>query len=112
MYLMSPEEGDCDHYEFGWIPHQLPAESHKLTRDDQGLFIPYHDLAIVAAVEDALKVFSDDLPHQTSIIVATIMQRCDCTKRTAERYLSKLVAEGRVSRVGRGQYQRVTRPTN
>lgn len=41
MYLVTPEELSKPYYEFGWIPHNAPSETFKLTKDEHGLFCPY-----------------------------------------------------------------------
>lgn len=106
IYLMSPDEADKPHYEIGWVPHQIPAESAKLKRDERGLFIPYDeiydDLSLLAA---ALTVFEDRLPHASSIANTQVAKACNCAVGTARRYVQRLMFEGKIARVGRGQYQ-------
>lgn len=106
MYLMSPDEGDVPYYEIGWVPHQIPAASFKLKRDERGLFAPYDELFDdVALLNGALEVFKDGLPHASSIVYAQVAKACGVAVSTARRYVQRLLFEQRITRVGRGMYQ-------
>lgn len=105
MYLAAPAEIAKPHYTFLWSPHMAPPETYDLTRDTQGLFIPYsaqhggNDTRVLQLLPD------DGSP----LALAAIYERAKeipLSQATVKRILDALIVEAQVLRTGRGVYQR------
>ena len=110
MYLASPEEIGKPYYAFHWQPHRAKAETHYLTRDAQGLFLPH-----VATVDldgaSQIQVLAL-LPSEASAAVefsalVDLAAAIPLSSRTVKRALHALVRAGAVQRVSHGRYCRV-----
>lgn len=112
FYLLGPEETDSTYYQFGGVPHQLPPMCLNYTRTANGLFTPItdvHALDLAAAHDAALAALPPaGTPIASSVAVAAIARVTSSTERTAQRYLQALLADRRVTKIGRGLYERTT----
>jgi AAA domain len=106
MYLASPEETGEPYYTFLLHSHMAPAEFFKLSRDEQGLFVPYSgdDEGNCSRV---LLLFPDD---ETPVAVKTLVGHAAAiplSRATLYRVLAVLVERERIEKYGHGQYRRL-----
>lgn len=110
FYLLGPEEAESEFHLFGAVAHQLPPMSVNYARTPDGLFIPAtesHALDTAAAHDAALACLpAPGTTISTSVAEALIIRQLACTDRTARRYLQALRADNRLTKVGRGLYER------
>lgn len=106
MYLATPEETGLATYTFAWAPHMRPAESFQLVRTETGLFVPASG---DRTVDRILALVPLDGSAITLGQLVELAQTYPLSDKTVRRGLDQLVADGRVERVGRGQYRRSVR---
>ena len=114
MYLASPEETGEKYYSFLWHPHHTPAETFKLARGENGLFVPFGQLATTDGnsrrlddATDTEKSIWHHLPTaQDGIGVAVLTTLCGHSKATVFRALQKGLEQGVVIKCGHGIYRR------
>lgn len=105
MYLAAPEEIGEDFSLLHWNPHHSKPESFKLSRADNGLFVPYDDPE--AGREGDLL---DLVPQSPTLIGAGALIEAArdraISKATAYRFLEVLRERGSVLKIGHGNYTR------
>jgi hypothetical protein len=106
MYLASPEETSKEYYTFVWHPHLARVEFHLLSRDEQGLFVPY-DGADQGNCARVLMLFPDDATEIAFAALAEHAELIPISKATLKRVLDVLIERQRVVRVAHGRYARV-----
>lgn len=107
LYLATPEELEADHYVFLWCPHLAPAETFTLTRDTQGLFIPYDPQAGTRAAQQALlEALPMGTPQTFGQIVDLAAPALGLSRASIARYLKALLAAGVLQQPARGLYLR------
>lgn len=114
IYLMAPDESGQDYYQVGWVPHQRPAESFRLERDHQGLFLEVDTLAAtekeLREVDTVAALVAPGVTHLATALVPLIMDRVRCQERKAKKLLSQACHYKRLVRIGRGAYRRAETP--
>jgi hypothetical protein len=107
-YISSPEESGMRGYqEMAWSPHHSPSERFKLKRTQDGLYAPWQSSAEKAErVKTAQDLGPEDLLTRVPLIgegYITTAQLLDAMRslytvpqRTFERWLMKLVKDGRI----------------
>jgi len=108
FYLLSPEEADKPHFEFGYISHQLPPASFAYKRTETGLFVPAEYLEMVQDEESALALLPTNPAETLAVAVwrEKIQKALDCSERTAYYLINKLRRQGRAVKLGKGLYRR------
>lgn len=106
MYLAAPEEIQKPYFAFLWHPHEAPPEVFSLERDESGLFLPYTGVdrgsctRILHLMEEGQPIALIALQERAAAIPLTY--------KTVQRAMVQLLEEGKVVKVRRGVYQRVT----
>lgn len=107
MYLAGPHETGKAYHTFLWHPHGAIEEHHFLERDEQGLFMPWTG----ADSGNQQRVFSllpeDGAPIAFRVIVE-LAEAFPLSQRTVQNCLDALIEGGKVEKVKRGYYRRVT----
>ncbi len=105
MYLAAPEEISEDFSLFHWNPHHSKPESFKLTRAENGLFVPYEDPE--SGREGELLELIPTSPQLigAGALIALAAERA-ISKATCYRFLETLREHGAVLKVGHGNYTR------
>src|SRR5262245_57066272 len=106
MYLASPEECDQPYYSFLWNSHLAPAELFPLSRDEQGLFVPY-DGADQGNCARVLALFPDNGAEMQLKALQELAGAIPLSLATLKRVLDVLIERERVKRVRYGIYVRV-----
>jgi hypothetical protein len=117
MYLASPEETGEDHYTFLWHPHHTPAETFKLGRAANGLFIPWQEpgtipdeapppSAGVSLENEEDREIWDAIP-ENGIGFGELIVKANRPKVTVWRALRRGMETGVVLRCGHGVYKRL-----
>jgi len=106
MVLASPEETGSAYYTFLWVPHLAPPETFLLERDELGIFrlAEGTDAGSAGRILALLPRSGDEI---TAGELGELAQAIPLTAKTVQRALSQLVAEGQVTKVRRGVYQRL-----
>ena len=107
MYLASPQELEVAHYTFLWNPHLLPAETFHLTRNAEGLFVPF-DSTDGGNLERLCVLLPEDGASWTFDQILQAARAIPLTRATVRRIVNKLIDEGRVRKVGHGLYARAS----
>jgi hypothetical protein len=106
LHLASPEELGKGYYALAWHPHGAKPETYLMDRDEQGLFVPWTG-ADVETLARVVSLFPDD---GTTLAFGQLVERAEAlplSRRTVKNALDKLIEQGRVERVGHGEYRRV-----
>jgi len=106
LYLAAPNETGQPYYTFMWHPHLAPAEFFSLSRDEQGLFVPY-DGADQGNCVRLLALFDEDGTAITLGALVELAQQIPLSKATVKRVLDVLIERGRVEKVKYGVYRRI-----
>lgn len=123
MYLAAPDETNSAFYTFLWHPHLAPAETFRLKRDDQGLFLPIEaEDGVVAAVEDMDEFVANAqdypwLPHFLDLLAGEIktldilqhLPEWKISRATLFRVLNELEKRGVVVQVNRGTWRKASK---
>ena len=107
MFLLSPEEAESQHYQFGIVAHQQPGLVLNYRRTDTGLFAPVEEadqLATVTALDTCLPV--PGVVVSSSVLIQTIKTALTCGENTARAHIRDLMSQGLLASVGRGLYAR------
>lgn len=107
IYLIDPVPPDQPYHILGWTPRHAKPEEFHYTRNDQGLFVPYGLYEELDRLEAVLLAIPDT-PTTTPMIIQLITATTGYSSAQAERYLSSLVKQGRVTKIRRGLYKRAT----
>lgn len=106
VYLIDPLPPKQPYHILGWVPrHAAPEEFHFKREETNGLFIPYEHYT-EANQTDAVLTCVPYEPLAMEALVKRVHEQLGYSVRTTERYLKQLVADGRVTKVRRGVYQR------
>lgn len=106
MYLAAPEELNVPHYTFLWAPHMAPPATFDLTRDEQGLFIPW-DGEHGGNPERLLRLFPTDGTTLTYTAIVARAQQIPLSAATVKRILIRLLDEGQIAQHQNKQYYRI-----
>lgn len=106
VYLVDPvPAAGIPYHTLGWNPRQAPAEEFRCVRGPNGLFVPYDPMqedTISAHVLDSMQ------PAGQSTLLNTIVEQCQIRhgyhRMQVRRALERLTKEGRIVKLGRGQY--------
>ena len=108
MFLVEPDPPDHPFHLFGWNPRHQRPEEFMCQRNDVGLFVPYD----VMKEDEAASHVYDCLHGVGETRVALIKDRASTRHQmsaaTVKRALDRLIKDGRIVRVKRGVYARVT----
>lgn len=106
MYLEVPRGPKSPHHTFGWVPRHAEQEAFNLMRDPTtGLFVPADLFTEMDRRQQAWEVIPDERTA-SSIVCKRISVAVGVNMEAAHDYLKSLVSDGRVTRCGKGFYQR------
>lgn len=105
MYLAGPDETGEPWYSFYWNPHHMPAQSFKLGRAENGLFIPW-DQSQQAQEESA--VLTAIPAAEEGVAFGLLVVASGVSKSAVHRALQLFIKQGLVQKVGHGHYRKVT----
>jgi hypothetical protein len=128
MYLAPPSETGGMYYEFSWNPHLAPEQTFRMTRADNGLFIPYDEAAETVATETRrvvdIQARLDTDPHVPLVLglitdaatgssTGSILSAAlpTISRATTFRIVNMLAQAGQIESLGRGVWRRVSVPT-
>src|SRR5262245_9379595 len=103
MYLASPEETGEPYYTFVWHPHMAKVELHMLSRDEQGLFVPY-DGADQGNCARVLALFPEDGSEVQLQVLVELAEAIPLSRATLKLVLAVLIERERVDNPQRGIY--------
>lgn len=106
MYLASPAELGTPHYTFLWNPHLSPPATFDLTRDEQGLFIPW-TAEHGGNHERLLRCFPPDDSTLTYTALCQLAATIPLSTATVKRLLKALLDEGQIRKDANGGYARI-----
>lgn len=106
MYLASPEEIDEKYYAFLWQPHMLPVEYFKLTRDPQGLFLPYIEDPTAGVRSLLLACFPEDGSSINRADLRVKANQIPLTNTTFNTLLHQLLKQDAIVKISHGVYAR------
>lgn len=109
MYLAGPDETGTPAYTFLWVPHHLPAQSFRLSRGADGLFIPYDDGDELQEAQRivALVPFAPETLGFADLILAAAELTPPISRTTLYRRLQELLQSGAILKPDHGRYARV-----
>lgn len=107
IYITEPEPPDHPAYILGWKPRHAAEAEFSFARDPStGLFVPF-ELFTELDKQEAVCRAIPETPIATTPLLARIRTAVKMSEATAERYLTKLVTDGRVTRIRKGLYRRL-----
>lgn len=106
MVLAGPDETGRPTYTFFWLSHMAPPETFQLERDDLGVF-RLAEGSDRRTVNRILDLFPQDGGEVTMGDLVKVAEAIPYTRKTVQRALTQLIADGFVEKVRRGTYRRV-----
>lgn len=106
LYLVEPIPNVQPYHIFGWVPRHSRSEEWKLTRGDDGLFVPYDEMNEDTVASHVLDCLTETGETSFTDILDRALDLHGHSKATVKRALVRLLLQRRVVKVGRGRYQR------
>lgn len=108
MYLCEPDLPEHPYHSFGWNPRHQPPQEFSCVRNAQGLFVPYDAMEEDAAASRVYDCLTEKGETKIALIKDRAATRHQMSAATLKRALDRLLKDGRIVRIKRGVYARVT----